>query len=90
MTQMNNISFVEFFLDFMLLDLGYDHVVLLLPPIKLDYNLTSTFWHSNSGLRGRMRTYRTILEWSDHALLKMVRYVILQPLRPELDGQDVQ
>jgi hypothetical protein len=26
--------------------LGYDHVVLLLALIKLDYNLTSTSWHS--------------------------------------------
>jgi hypothetical protein len=57
--------------------LGYDHVVILLALIKLDYNLTSTSWHSSSGLRGRRRTYRTILEWADHALFKMVRYVLL-------------
>jgi hypothetical protein len=49
-----------------LMVLGYDHVVLLLALIKLDYNLTSTSWNSSSGLRGRRRTYRTILEWADH------------------------
>jgi hypothetical protein len=70
--------------------LGYDHVVLLLALIKLDYNLTSRSWHSSSGHRGRKRTYRTILEWADHALFKMVRYVLLRPLRPGLDGQDVE
>jgi hypothetical protein len=26
---------------------------------------------------------------ADHALLKMVRYVLLRPLRPKLDGQDL-
>jgi hypothetical protein len=26
---------------------------------------------------------------ADDALLKMVRYVFLRPLRPELDGQDL-
>jgi hypothetical protein len=52
---------------------GYDHVVLLLALIKLDYNLTSTSWPSSSGLRGRSRTYLNILEraWSAHS--KMVR-----------------
>jgi hypothetical protein len=53
------------------LHLSYDHVVLLVALIKLDYNLTSTSWHSSSGLRGHRRTYRTIfygqtmpfLEW---------------------------
>jgi hypothetical protein len=34
---------------------------------------------------GHRRTYLTILEFSDHALFKMVRYVLLRPLRPELD-----
>jgi hypothetical protein len=29
----------------------------------------------------------TILESADHALFKMVRYVLLQPLRPELDAK---
>jgi hypothetical protein len=28
-----------------------------------------------------------ILESADHALFKMVRYVLLQPLRPELDAK---
>jgi hypothetical protein len=43
-----------------------------------------------SGLLGHRRTYLTILESADHALFKMVRYVLLRPLRPELDGQDVE
>jgi hypothetical protein len=62
--------------------LGYDHVVLLLALIKLDYNLTSTSWPSSSGLKSRRRTYLTILKrtWSAHS--KMVRYVLLRPLRP--------
>jgi hypothetical protein len=50
----------------------------------------STSWPSSSGLRGHRRTYRPILESADHALFKMVRYVLLPPLRPELDGQDVE
>jgi hypothetical protein len=32
-------------------------------------------WPSSSGLRGRRRTYHTILKLADHALSKMVRYV---------------
>jgi hypothetical protein len=50
-------------------DLGYDHVVLLLALIKLDYDLTSTSWPSSSGLRGRKRTNLTILKrtWSAHS-----------------------
>jgi hypothetical protein len=39
---------------------------------------------------GRRRIYRTIFELADHAPLKMVRYVLLRTLRPELDGQDVE
>jgi hypothetical protein len=46
----------------------------------------STSWPSSSGLRGHRRTYLTILESADNALFKMVRYVLLRPLRPELDG----
>jgi hypothetical protein len=42
---------------------------------------------SSSGLRGHKRTYLTILESADHALFKMVRYVLLRPLRPELDAK---
>jgi hypothetical protein len=42
---------------------------------------------SSSGLRGHKRTYLTILESADHALFKMVRYVLLRPLRPELDDK---
>jgi hypothetical protein len=42
----------------------------------------------SSGLRGHRRTNLTIFESADHALFKMVRYVLLRPLRPELDGQD--
>jgi hypothetical protein len=37
-------------------------LILLLALIKLDYNLTSTSWPSSSGLRGRRRTYLTILK----------------------------
>jgi sensor histidine kinase YesM len=50
----------------------------------------STSWPSSSDLKGHRRTYLTILESVDHALFKMVRYVLLRPLRPELDGQDVE
>jgi uncharacterized membrane protein len=42
---------------------------------------------SSSGLRGHKRTYLTILESADHALYKMVRYVLLRPMRPELDAK---
>jgi hypothetical protein len=42
---------------------------------------------SSSGLRGHKRTYLTILESADHALFKMARYVLLRPLRPELDAK---
>jgi hypothetical protein len=42
---------------------------------------------SCSGLRGHKRTYLTILESADRALFKMVRYVLLRPLRPELDAK---
>jgi hypothetical protein len=41
-------------------------------------------------LLGCRKTYLTILELEDHALFQKVRYVVLQPLRPELDGQDVE
>jgi hypothetical protein len=60
---------------------GYDHVVLLLAIIKLDYNPTSTSGPSSSGLRGRRRTYLTIL--------KRYGKSFLRPLRPELECQDV-
>jgi hypothetical protein len=33
---------------------------------------------SSSGLRGHKRTYLTILELADHALFKIVRYVVLR------------
>jgi hypothetical protein len=36
------------------------------------------------------RTYLTILESADNVLFKMVRYIFLRLLRPELDGQDVE
>jgi hypothetical protein len=42
---------------------------------------------SSSGLRGHKRTYPTILKSADHALFKMVRYVLLRTLRPELDAK---
>jgi hypothetical protein len=42
---------------------------------------------SSSGLQSHKRTYLTILESADHALFKMVRYVLLRPLRLELDAK---
>jgi hypothetical protein len=42
---------------------------------------------SSSGLRGHKRTYLTILELADHVLFKMVRYVLLRRLWPELDAK---
>jgi hypothetical protein len=42
-------------------------------------------WPSGSGLRGRRRTYLTILKRVWSADSKMVRLVLLWPLRPELD-----
>jgi hypothetical protein len=68
-------------------------------PIEMHTNYISKFqikyipvpdqfvWSGSSGLRGHKRTYLTILESTDHALLKMVRYVLLRPLRPELDAK---
>jgi hypothetical protein len=43
--------------------------------------------HFSSGLKSRRRTYLTILKLADHALFKIVWYVLLRPLRPELDGR---
>jgi hypothetical protein len=37
---------------------------------------------------GRLAPASKGLQLADHALSKMVRYVLLRPLRPELDGQD--
>jgi hypothetical protein len=45
-------------------------------------------WPSSFGLRRFRRTYHTILKLADHALFKIVRFVLLWPQRPELDGQD--
>jgi hypothetical protein len=47
------------------------------------------FWPKpgRSAVSGGKRTYLTILESADHALYKMVRYVLLRPLRPELDAK---
>jgi hypothetical protein len=42
----------------------------------------------SSGLTGHRRTYRTILERAWSANFKMVWYVLLRPLRLELNGQD--
>jgi hypothetical protein len=39
---------------------------------------------SSSGLRGCRRTYCTILKLADHSLCKMVRHVLLRPLRTVL------
>jgi hypothetical protein len=48
---------------------------------------SSKYAYFSSNLRGHKRTYPTILESADHALFKMVRYVLLRPLRPELDAK---
>jgi hypothetical protein len=53
---------------------GYDHEVLLLALIKLDFKLTSTSWPSSSGLGGRRRTYTTILKRAAHGLPILKRY----------------
>jgi hypothetical protein len=52
----------------------------------------STSWPSSSDLRGGRRTYLSyhFRIGRPYALFKMVRYVLLRPLRPELDGQDVE
>jgi hypothetical protein len=55
-----------------------------LPPNIHLFEVTTDLRGSSSGLRGRRRTYYTILKLIDHALFKMVRYVFLRPLRPEL------
>jgi hypothetical protein len=34
-------------------------------------------WPSSTYLRGRRRTYYTILKLADHVICKMVRYVLL-------------
>jgi hypothetical protein len=47
----------------------------------------SQYAYFSSGRRGHKRSYLTILESADHALYKMVRYVLLRPLRPELDAK---
>jgi hypothetical protein len=54
-----------------------------LPPIIHLFEVTADLI---SGLRDRSRwTYHNILKLVDHAIFKMVRYVLLRPLRPELD-----
>jgi hypothetical protein len=46
-------------------------------------------FYFSSGLRGRRKTYLTILKRAWSANFKMVLYVLLRPLRPKLDGQDL-
>jgi hypothetical protein len=55
--------------------------------VRRPYKIYSSSWPSSSGLRGRRRTYHTLLKLADHALCKMVKYVLLRPLRPELDAK---
>jgi hypothetical protein len=60
-----------------------------LPPKTHIFELPASMsWpsSSSSGLLGHF----TILESADHALFKMVRYVLLRSLSPELDGRDVE
>jgi hypothetical protein len=44
-----------------------------LPPIIHLFEVTADL---RSGLRGRRRTYHTILKFADHAILKMVRSAV--------------
>jgi hypothetical protein len=55
---------------------------------RQDSIIWQDIWPSSSGLRDRRRTYFTILKRAWSAKFKMVCYVLLRPLRPELDGQD--
>jgi hypothetical protein len=64
------------------------HETFLLASILLGEDLSlreyaSTSWPSSTGLRGRRRTYHTILKFADHVLFKMVMYVLLRPRRPK-------
>jgi hypothetical protein len=52
-----------------------------------DTSLNCSSWISNSSLRGHRRTYLTILKRAWSANFKMVWYILLRPLRPELDGR---
>jgi hypothetical protein len=66
--------------------IGFQHVVICVVHL-LSEGVPVFVLASSSGLRGHKRTYLTILESADRALFKMVRYVLLRPLRPELDAQ---
>jgi hypothetical protein len=66
---------------------GSNHLDLVVATTSCCNDDQAKSWPSSSGLRGRRRTNHTILKLADHALFKMVRYVFLRPLRPELDGQ---
>jgi hypothetical protein len=65
-----------------------EHEVLNWTYREIPTNLTrQLIWMtSSSGLRGHRRTYLTILKRAWSADSKMVRQVLLWPLRPELDG----
>jgi hypothetical protein len=52
-----------------------------------DASLNCSSWISNSGLRGRRRTYLTIFKRAWSANFKMVWYILLRHLRSELDGR---
>jgi hypothetical protein len=52
-----------------------------------DASLNCSSWISNCDLRGRRSTYLTILKRAWSANFKMVWYILLRPLRPELDGR---
>jgi hypothetical protein len=73
------------------LTLGSNHLDLLVATTSCCNDNYATSWPSSSGLRGRTKTYLPYhfkIGRPGHALFKMVRYVFLRPLRPELDGQD--
>jgi hypothetical protein len=57
-----------------------------LPKTHIFESPASTSWPSSSGLLGHRRTYHTILESADHAIFKMVRYV-LDPATSEAEAR---
>jgi hypothetical protein len=63
---------------------SYSQTILIISKVSINICTAYDFGRHYTGLRGRRRTYHTILKLADHALCKMVRYVLLRPLRPEL------
>jgi hypothetical protein len=53
-------------------NLGSNHLVLVVATTSFCNDDQAKSWPSSSGLRGRRRTYHTIIKLADHALFKMV------------------